>query len=1452
MTLEDVDVELSNGAEFTYAKGTHVEVHQLKRQDGSNNYWSVKSLARLRIFEAAAEHVAAGRQYHFVSLIPSGPLRELTERARKSADVAAFTQSWLTEALRSIFDELSAPGILGSPEKAWTTLRGMWFEVHDEADVVQVNSMLAALSLEGTTGHSVSLALGAILLDNLGMRLTRPILLSQLADQGMRPLTAGSRSTVHEQIHAVTQSWLGTIRRELLQPPVEREEARGLIGALHGDRLGLVVGTAGSGKSSVLEQSVTTLTSGSAEVLGFRLDRLGPFASTVELGRQLGLETSPAAALAVAANGGEAYLVIDQLDAVSLASGRIPESLDVVVDLIGEALSVAGMRVILACREFDVDNDHRIRALANRPDVRKVQVGKLPATAVDTALKAMGLDPNHLTASQRELLQTPLHLVLLNTVADQDEAPSFQSQGSLFESFWERKRRAARVRRNGVRFNDVIAGLANAASDRQTLSIPIEVLDDGDLADDADVLVSEHVLAREGNRIAFFHESFFDYAFARLWVSRRECLIDFLCRDEQELFRRGQVRQILQHLREREHGRFIEEVEAALTSQGVRFHIKETVLAVVASVADPTAEEAALLLRVSDTRPRFEDHLWLQLRRPQWFQRFHADGLIATWLDSDDQILRERAIESMSSGVNQHGESVAALLATRQSASDYLSWLRRIFLHAHAHTNRMLFDLLLEIVRQGAYDGTEDGLWLTVQDLAKHQPMWAIELLQALLVDHMDGLTTGEYGTVAVLGITDHGACEMVREASAAEPLAFVETIVPYLRDVMTVTAYEPKKDRCIRDRHFSLRVPGSGTSERDLGDALFSASARALETLARSTPESIRSLLESLACDPYHASQLLLYRALAAAGETFSEWAAALLLEDNRRLDSGYVSDGRWLAREVVTAIAGHINGERHQELERRFRDLVNPYESGPSSGRLAFTFLSALAENRLTPQGVRRLNEYRRKFHQDFPSAPRGIEGGFIGSPIAPSRASKLTDDQWLRAMAKYDSDRTDWDTLTGGARELSTVLQQQVKEAPARFAQLALRLSVDVNPAYGDAILIGLGEASENAGYPGTLAFDAIRHIASLGHQDHDRWLGTALRQHYKEAPIDLVELIRDRALRSPDPTDESSILSQERDDSMDAKDLRHNGINTARGSLAEALGDLLVYDVDGSRTEVVRPWLGNLASDPSVYVRACVAHTLAAALRHARPDVLVAFERLVDADDRLLASDLVERLMLYIGNVNPEVIIPVIHRMLNSDYDESRAAGGALAAFGALEWGLIDLMPRALSADVKVRRGVADVVAARIDRTSNVELATSSLMTLMHDDDDDVREAVAQVAPHLRDQRLRPFADLLDALIRSPSYSHATPQLLLTLEHAPDKVDDLALKAAQRFLEVYGHEAADIRTGAAGDARYISELVVRGLAQSRDRAHRSALLDVLDRLLELGVYGVGKAISQSERV
>ena len=107
----------------------------------------------------------------------------------------------------------------------------------------------------------------------------------------------------------------------------------------------------------------------------------------------------------------------------------------------------------------------------------------------------------------------------------------------------------------------------------QLLSVPEAVLYKDGLNDDAAVLVSEHVIVHEIGRYAFFHEALFDHAFARAWLSENGTVLEFLIHGEQELFRRGQTRQVLTYVRDGDPARFAGEARDLLTSSEVRFHV---------------------------------------------------------------------------------------------------------------------------------------------------------------------------------------------------------------------------------------------------------------------------------------------------------------------------------------------------------------------------------------------------------------------------------------------------------------------------------------------------------------------------------------------------------------------------------------------------------------------------------------------------------------------------------------------------------------------------------------------------------------------------------------------------------------------------------------------------------------------------------------------------------------
>jgi hypothetical protein len=307
-----------------------------------------------------------------------------------------------------------------------------------------------------------------------------------------------------------------------------------------------------------------------------------------------------------------------------------------------------------------------------------------------------------------------------------------------------------------------------------------------------------------------------------------------------------------------------------------------------------------------------------------------------------------------------------------------------------------------------------------------------------------------------------------------------------------------------------------------------------------------------------------------------------------------------------------------------------------------------------------------------------------------------------------------------------------------------------------------------------------------------------------------------------------------------------------INTARGSAAETLGDLLVYDADGSRTAVVVPILARLSADPVIAVRVFAAHVIHASMRYARPQALEAFSQLIETDDLLLAAPTVSRLVAYLGYEDNPIAKTVIERMLNSPVFLVREVGGGLAAVAAFRWSSGDLLDSILEgSDLAQRKGAAAACADGLSHAGNVSAARRALDVFFADREQDVRKSAASVAGVLRGERLRPFKDTLLTLIASPAFTDSLPQLLITLEHAPDRVDDLVLQCSRRLAEVDGARLGDIRFGAAGDAQHMGELLIRAYAQATTKSNRSEILDMLDQLLALGAYGISDLLREAER-
>ena len=612
----------------------------------------------------------------------------------------------------------------------------------------------------------------------------------------------------------------------------------------------LLTGEAGVGKSGVILQVVESLQDQGLPLITFRVDRLEPTLLPSDVGRQLGLPDSPANVLAAIAQGRDCVLVIDQLDATSLASGRHPQFFDCISEILQQAQAHPRMRLLLACRKFDVDNDARLRRLSGEAGiVETVPVNRLSHTTVREVVADLGLDAGRLDSKQLDLLSIPLHLSLLAEIAASTsmDVLDFKTAKDLYDRFWDYKQEVIRVRiGRSVQWTRVVDALCDYMSDRQILSVPANTVDD--YADDAQAMASEHVLIRDGQRYSFFHEGFFDYAFARRFAARGRELLPLLRSGEQHLFRRAQVRQILVHKREADFTRYLADLRSLLISPDIRFHLKQVVFGLLAQLSDPTEDEWHVLSSLIDHPEDALTHeVWRTLHgSAPWFLLLDSLGIVKRWLADPREERVDRAVMLLSSVQKQLPDRVAELVEPYVGAST--EWNNRLVYLAQwadVSAGRRFFDLFLLLIDQGILDeargpiAVNSDFWSLIYSLPGERPDWACEVIGHYFQRRLTlSLAAGSpnpfswhAGTVPDSQLHD----EIFMKSARGAPLTFVQEVLPFMLRIMSLTA-EQTGDPPWPDPVWQYRLLGPAYTSNA---ALLAAMETALSMLATNDSEA-------------------------------------------------------------------------------------------------------------------------------------------------------------------------------------------------------------------------------------------------------------------------------------------------------------------------------------------------------------------------------------------------------------------------------------------------------------------------------------------------------------------------------------------------------------------------------------------------------------------------------------
>ncbi len=1524
--IEDPTVEK---AEFVISAGDREEFHQVKRSH-PNGKWSLSVLGgpKHRLLQAIFKVLSGNNaRFIFVSGSDAPELKELAERADSAQNLQEFQDTFLNAKVQcKAFQKLKAYWENTDTASAYEMLQRIEVRTMDEKGIKElVHKEIQALFLCNPV--SVCDTLRSLALDSVHRELCRDDLVTALKESGFTLPNLSDEASV---ISEVTTQFLQVTKQKLIQDTLIRRAATTTIleklKSSTNSYNCVLTGKAGGGKTGCVIGCVEALQKDRTPVvvLAFRLDQLNPAPSAAELGKRLGLKGSPALVLAAVAKdkSREAVLIIDQLDTVSTTSGRNADSFDAVKELLIEARDLRKrirLHVIVVCREFDLENDHRLRGLLREEHVR-VSVKDFTLEEVQSVIEKSGYSPELLEDQQKALLRVPQNLSLfLDANYSSKSQSKFSSTKELFDQYWKEKRRAVNKRANPSSdyWNDVIDLLCNEMTATQQLSVPKEKLNR--FPDDyLSQMASEGVLSFDKNRYGFGHESFFDYCFARTFVGQGQSLVEFLIRSEQHLSLRAQVRQVLSYVRDNDRNEYCTELQSLLTHKKVRAHIKDLSLALAFSVPDPDDSEWAVLeqwiqseLKAFETGQKYPDKfaslVWQHFSLSHsWFQLAYRKKLIANWLASDHQGLVNAGVNYLCVHQRHAGDKVAELLEPYVGkGGPWPQHLCFIVQRADLKRSRCFFDLFLRLIDDGTLDearrltAMNSTFWSMLHGLGTAQPEWLPEVIAHWLRRRIElvqqVVPSGETPNWRDLFPQENFIWEDFHQSATKEAATFVLHVAPVLLEAAdaAVTVQDNQLPR--HDSIWPFLVQGDRHSLRS---TCLDSLTRALEALAKTESETLTKILDELRRRDTYISNYLLQHLYISRAKHFADEVVELFSVQPWRFYCGYVDNIFWVTKELLRAVIPHCSSENRQKLEEQILGFSPDYERREEGhkwyGLASFELLSAFPPEFRSKTAQKCFEQLERKFDKPTPP-PTGVSSHIIRSPIEERSAQKMTDDQWLRAIAKYSSNDRQyrWENPEkGGAIEFARMLREFVQKEPERFARLSLRFPEGAHVDYIDQTLDGL----KNVDVSTDLKLQVCRKAYSEYRNDCGKTIADLLGAVSDTLPDDAVQMLDWLATQhpdpDPDPDPDKELWSVEATGSANYGDgdrIILHGINTTRGRAAKAIHSLI--SCEASYIERFRATVVQLVADRSVAVRACASTTLLAIAPHDWDFALKNFFQLIEPqncraqllwrlrrriqpiiklfpflgrgydrltakslerDDCLLMTRYAEKFIFQESKKYFPSLRPVVERMLRSRLAGASNAGGQLASLAALRGEkAANLVREALNGHSAQRLGVAQIASRHIGVEQYRIWSEKHLLILFNDTDVQVLQKTAECFRYLHEQSLAPFENLIVAFCDSAAYQESSSHILSTLEKSSYRIPGVTYIVCKKFLDRFSNEAKDISTRRSGDVFGVIELLFRTYHQHKTDEWASRCLDLIDRMCLEGIHDIKSHLDEYEK-
>lgn len=945
------------------------------------------------------------------------------------------------------------------------------------------------------------------------------------------------------------------------------------------DKIALLVGRPGCGKTVILRDLIHRLKQENIPCLGIKADRYTAV-SVQELETKINLIDKLNAVVKRLGEVSDLVVVlIDQIDALSMSNSANGQSISTYKHIIKELSNFEKVKIVVSIRNHDLEYDPDFNSLKK---YKRINVDLLSNEVVQKTLKLIPNFNATISSQLNQLLKEPYNLdVFCRIYSSSTNLNGLKSSYDLFAELWKIKIIQAAKSKE---LQELLFAIANRMYQIQEISLPESAFIEN-YSSEQDYLVKNGILNKAGNHIQFFHQTFYDYVFARSFINSKKPIGSYLKENFQGLKVRSSLKMILSYLRNSDIERYVKIIDRLLLRNDIRFHIQLMVVQIIANENAPNKNEIAFVKHKIIGNRKYESLFIESVLSEGWLKFLIEEKIVLHYLVEEvswiDKFMKYKF------PLKKHLQSWLKYVEPKERVKDNQNLIFTLF-RKH-HTTQQ--EIILSFLRSEDFPQRNEFVLDALSNIKNWGSEYAIELLdnidiQLLINDYrffrlLNSIIKGDidrgikiYREDLALRIQnlvnvgyyvdlkfehrDQDFINTLKKINFCKTFDFVDKTLKEIIEKAEMT-YKWEGRVLYNDSAFHNVYRDDKHGYR----FLFSFMCELVEQAAKDELPIFKKYLEDNLYSFSKTIQRIMLYGLDANKECLSNHLFQLLCwYDEKRIFDDLGDTGEMVAKMTGQSFSYFSEEQKHQvlkivrKIKWRKEIYIQTYSDGRKKrlvsyvGDLQYRYLDSLPKEELKkiPDLFQKHGEYIRRYgilkYKDRHSTMAHV----VGPPLDQNAYDKMDFKAWIKSMKKYSNENHDFEKHTGGITEHSRAFGDQVGKRTDYFYPLIEKIIPDqeIKIEYVIEGLNALQKANCDLMQFVSVFKKAIQLRKLDGHSGtRMNWMIEFLiKNEYMDDEV--IEYLISQTLHNSDPFE-----------IYNTDDLASNGINSGRGSAIEML-------------------------------------------------------------------------------------------------------------------------------------------------------------------------------------------------------------------------------------------------------------------------------------------------------